>query len=165
MKKKIRVYLDTSVISYLDQQDAPERMQETRELWNILATGKYEIVISSITLAEIAKCDKEKFMNLIYYISQLDYIEYDANNDDVDELAGLIVQEDILSPKSIEDASHIAAAILSESDIILSWNFKHLVNIKTINGVRKICFSRSFNKIIDIYSPNILLEKEDDGNE
>ena len=144
MKKKIRVYLDTSVISYLDQQDAPERMQETRELWNILATGKYEIVISSITLAEIAKCD---------------------NNDDVDELAGLIVQEDILSPKSIEDASHIAAAILSESDIILSWNFKHLVNIKTINGVRKICFSRSFNKIIDIYSPNILLEKEDDGNE
>ena len=116
-------------------------------------------------LAEIANCNNEKFEKLAYYISQLDYIEYDANNDDVDELAKLIVEEDILRPKSIEDASHIAAAILSEADIILSWNFKHLVNIKTINGVRKICFSRSFNKIIDIYSPNILLEKEDDENE
>jgi len=40
-----------------------------------------------------------------------------------------------------------------------------LVNIETINGVRKICFNRSFNKIIDIYSPNVLLEKEDDEDE
>lgn len=40
---KIKVYLDTSVISYLDQQDAPEKMQETREIWEILKTGdEYE---------------------------------------------------------------------------------------------------------------------------
>ena len=31
--KKIRVYLDTSVVSYLDQQDAPEKMAETKEVW------------------------------------------------------------------------------------------------------------------------------------
>ena len=165
MKKKIRVYLDTSAISYLDQQDVPDRMKETQQMWEILKKGEYEVVISSIALAEIANCSSEKFEKLAYYIAQLDYIEYDANNDEIDEFANLIVEEDILRPKSIEDASHIAAAILSESDIILSWNFKHLVNIKTINGVRKICFSRSFNKIIDIYSPNILLEKEDEENE
>lgn len=164
MKNKIRIYLDTSVISYLDQQDAPEQMKQTQEVWKILAAGEYEIVISSIALTEIAKCDEKKLERLTSYISEIDYIDFDSNKE-VNELADLIIQEEILRPKSKEDATHIAAAILSESDIILSWNFKHLVNIKTINGVRKICFNRSFNKIIDIYSPNILLEKEDDEDE
>lgn len=42
---KIKVYLDTSVISYLDQQDAPEKMQETREVWSCLKNGEYDIYI------------------------------------------------------------------------------------------------------------------------
>ena len=36
---KIKVYLDTSVISYLDQMDAPERMKETRDVWKLFKTG------------------------------------------------------------------------------------------------------------------------------
>ena len=164
MKKKIRLYLDTSVISYLDQQDALERMKETQEVWDILRTNKYEIVISNIALGEIEECEKEKWLRLVDYITELDYIDYYAN-EETKELAELIINEGILKPKSRDDALHIASAILSDSDIILSWNFKHLVNIDTINGVRKICFNRSFNKIIDIYSPNVLLEKEDDKNE
>lgn len=164
MKKRIRIYLDTSVISYLDQKDAPEKMRETQEVWKILKTHKYEVVISNIALSEIEKCDEDKLQTLAEYISELDYIDYFSDSE-TEELASQIIDEDILKPKSMEDATHIAAAILSDSDIILSWNFKHLVNIKTINGVRKICFNRSLNKIIDIYSPNVLLEKEDDENE
>lgn len=164
MKKKIRLYLDTSVISYLDQQDTPERMRETQEVWDILRTNKYEIVISNIALGEIEECEKDKWLKLIDYITELNYIDYYAN-EETSELAEIIINQGILKPKSRDDALHIASAILSDSDIILSWNFKHLVNIETINGVRKICFNRSFNKIIDIYSPNVLLEKEDDENE
>ena len=164
MKKKIRLYLDTSVISYLDQQDTPERMRETQEVWDILRKNKYEIVISNIALGEIEECGKDKWLKLIDYITELNYIDYYAN-EETSELAEIIINQGILKPKSRDDALHIASAILSDSDIILSWNFKHLVNIETINGVRKICFNRSFNKIIDIYSPNVLLEKEDDENE
>lgn len=161
MKKKIRVYLDTSVISYLDQQDMPDRMKETQEVWEILKSNKYEIVISSVALLEIRECNDEKLQKLIDYISEIDYIDYYANIE-TEELARLVIEEGILKPKSQDDAMHIASAILSDSDIILSWNFKHLVNIDTINGVRKICFNRSFNKVIDIYSPNILLKEEED---
>ena len=163
MKKKIRVYLDTSVISYLDQQDTPEKMKETQEVWDILRTNKYEIVISDIALGEIEECETDKWLKLIDYITELNFIDY-YSNEETRELAEIIINEGILKPKSRDDALHIASAILSESDIILSWNFKHLVNIETINGVRKICFNRSFNKIIDIYSPNVLL-KEGDENE
>ena len=164
MNKKIRVYLETSVISYLEQNDVPDKMKETQELWETLKLGKYEIVISNIALVEISKCDEEKREKLAYYLSQINYIEYSSDND-TEELAQLIIEEDILKPKSKEDALHIASAILSDSDIILSWNFKHLVNIKTINGVRKVCFNRNINKVIDIYSPNILLDKGEENNE
>lgn len=164
MKKKIKVYLDTSVISYLDQKDAIDKMKETQEVWKILKDDKYEVVVSSVALQEIGECDDEKLQILVDYLSELDYIDYTVNKE-TEELSEEIIKEGILSPKSKDDALHIASAILSESDIILSWNFKHLVNIETINGVRKICFSRSFNKIIDIYSPNILLKKGDDEDE
>jgi hypothetical protein len=43
--KRIKIYLDTSVISYLDQQDAPERMADTHVLWNRIKAGAYEAVI------------------------------------------------------------------------------------------------------------------------
>lgn len=161
MKNKIRIYLDTSVISYLDQKDSPDKMRETQEVWEILKENKYEIVISSIALLEISECDEQKFKTLIEYISEIEYIDY-LPNKETEELANIIINEGILKAKSRDDALHIASAILSNSDIILSWNFKHLVNIETINGVRKICFNRTFNKIIDIYSPNILLRKGDD---
>lgn len=138
-------------------------MKETQEAWEILKSNEYEVVISSIALSEIEECNNEKYQILIEYLSELDYIEYLSDNE-TNELANLVIQENILRPKSRDDALHIAVAILSGADIILSWNFKHLVNIDTVNGVRKICFSQHFNKIIDIYSPNILLKKGDDEN-
>ena len=161
MARKIRLYLDTSVISYLEQEDAPEKCKQTQMLWEILKTGKYEIVISNVVLAEIMDCKEEKQERLLAYISEINHIYYETNNE-TEELAELVIKEGILRPKSIDDATHIASAILSEADIILSWNFKHLVNIETIKGVRQICLKNNFNKSIDIYSPNILLNEEDD---
>lgn len=163
MIKKIRLYLDTSVISYLDQKDLPERMKQTQKLWSILKTGKYEIVISSIALSEIEDCKEEKAEILMQYLSDINYIYYEAN-DKTNKLAQIVIDEGILTKKSFDDATHIASALLSDSDIILSWNFKHLVNIETIKGVRQISFKNNFNRNIDIYSPNILLNKGDDEN-
>ena len=166
MNKKAKVYLDTSVISYLDQTDSPEKMKQTQNVWyNVLQSNQYKIVISNIAIAEIMQCKDEKKRNILAeYLSDLDYIFYEEN-EETEELANIIISEGILKPKSKDDALHIAAAILTDCDIILSWNFKHLVNIDTINGIRKICFANHFNKIIDIYSPNILLKEGDDNNE
>ena len=61
----------------------------------------------------------------------------------------------------MDDATHIAMAILSNSNMILSWNFKHLVNYNTINGIRQICFKNHLSRIIDICSPYVLLENEE----
>ena len=56
LMNKIKIYLDTSVISYLDQKDAPEQMKETQEVWELLKKDLYEIYISDVVVYEINKC-------------------------------------------------------------------------------------------------------------
>jgi predicted nucleic acid-binding protein len=159
MKKK-KIYLDTSVISYLDQQDVPVEMQQTRELWEVFKSGKYDIVISEIALSEIGKCDSIKRGVLDRFIEQISYEKYSLKAE-TRALAELIVQEEILSTSHFTDCIHLASAILTCSNIVLSWNFKHLVRTKTIKGIRSLLFKNFPGKTIDIYAPYVLLEQED----
>lgn len=71
--RKLKVYLDTSVISYLSQEDAPERMKETLELWKDFTNGKYDIYLSQVTLDEIEKCPEPKRNVLYDYLSDIEY--------------------------------------------------------------------------------------------
>lgn len=52
---KTKIYLDTSVISYLEQTDAPEKMQITKEVWETFKSGKYDIFISDVVVREFAR--------------------------------------------------------------------------------------------------------------
>ena len=54
--QKLKVYLDTSVISHLLQEDVPEKMADTRQLWDMFKAGKYDVYLSTVTLREIEKC-------------------------------------------------------------------------------------------------------------
>ena len=151
--KKLKVYLDTSVISHLYQLDAPEKMEETRKLWEILKDKNlYEVYISDIVKDELGKCREEKLGILIDYLYDMEYnvIETDEN---IVELAG----------KNMDDCKHIAAAILSGCDIITSWNFKHIVNVKTVRGVKVITTLEGYKDLL-IYPPSVLLEKGDDSD-
>ena len=66
----------------------------------------------------------------------------------------------ILGPKSFDDCQHIAAAVVHGCDCIISGNFKHIVNIKTIRGIRAITNLEGY-KGIDIINPSALLESEE----
>ncbi len=71
--RKLKVYLDTSVISHLEQEDVPEKMEQTRKVWDILQTGIYEVVISDLVLAEINECKEPKRTLLKEYLAQINY--------------------------------------------------------------------------------------------
>ncbi len=157
--RKLRIYLDTSVISHLEQEDVPEKMEQTRKVWEIFKTGKYEVVISDLVLAEINECKEPKKSILQEYLAQINYERVDIT-EEAEEIANEIIDEGILKPKSFDDCLHIASAILHDCNIIVSWNFKHMVNVDTINGVRRITFARRYNNI-DIYAPYVLLDEKD----
>lgn len=158
--RKIKVYLDTSVISYLDQQDAPEQMKETREVWERIKAGQYEVFISDVVLRELGDCKEEAKRNLL--IGHLAEIKYNliAVDDDIVKLAEKIVTNGVLKQKNIDDCQHIAAAILSNCDIIVSWIFKHIVNVKTIRGIKVITTVEGYKDLL-IYQPTALLNEEE----
>ncbi len=158
--RKIKVYLDTSVISYLDQQDAPEQMKETREVWERIKAGQYEVFISDVVLRELGDCKEEAKRNLL--IGHLAEIKYNliAVDDDIVKLAEKIVTNGVLKQKNIDDCQYIAAAILSNCDIIVSWNFKHIVNVKTIRGIKVITTVEGYKDLL-IYQPTALLNEEE----
>ncbi|MCD8015997.1 MAG: twitching motility protein PilT [Lachnospiraceae bacterium] len=81
MGSKIKVYLDTSVLSYMDQQDSPEKMLETREVWELLKQDRYEIYISDVVLDELGRCNETKLEILLNYLQQIEYhvIKTDEN--------------------------------------------------------------------------------------
>lgn len=154
--RKLKVYLDTSVVSYLYQMDAPEKMQNTLDLWELFRNRVYEVYISDIVVREISGCREEKLKILLDYLDQIDYNIIETDEDTV-ELAEKFIDFGILKQKSFDDCQHIAAAILAGCDIITSWNFKHIVNVKTIRGVRAITNLEGY-KTIEIWNPSVLLE-------
>lgn len=157
--KKIRVYLDTSVVSYLDQQDAPEKMSETKEVWDKIKEGDYEVFISTLVINELQKCQEPKRTYLLNQLSEIDFTILEVNESTV-RLAEKFIDFGVLKKKSFEDCQHIAAAILSDCDIIVSWNFKHIVNVKTIRGIKVVTTMEGYKDIL-IYPPTALLEEGD----
>ena len=157
--KKIRVYLDTSVVSYLDQQDAPEKMAETKEVWERIKDGDYEVFISTLVIDELQKCREPKRALLLNFLRQIKFTILEVNEETV-RLAEKFIDFGVLKKKSFEDCQHIAAAILSNCDIIVSWNFKHIVNVKTIRGIKVVTTLEGYKDIL-IYPPSALLEEVD----
>jgi predicted nucleic acid-binding protein len=156
--RKLKVYLDTSVVSHLLQEDVPEKMADTRQLWEMFKDGKYDVYLSTVTLKEIQNCPEPKKTQMIDYLNQIQYITLDIT-EDVISVANKIIDMGILTQKSFDDCQHIGVAVINECDCIISWNFKHIVNVKTIRGVRAITNLEGY-RMIEIWNPSVLLESE-----
>lgn len=151
--------MDTSVISHLDAPDAPEQMRETLLLWNDIQAGKYSIVISEATIDELEGCVEPK-RSFMY--AQLAEIEYDnvATTFEAKMLSNLYAEIGGLPPKSRVDALHLAIASVHGCNAILSWNFKHIVNLRAMNAVEAVNIREGYNPL-KILSPSMLLESEE----
>jgi len=134
-------------------------MADTLEFWDILKTGKYNIYISDIVTGELGKCKEPKRRELFQLLSEIQYNEIKAGYDEeITALAIEIGKQGLLPPKSINDRLHIAAAMQTGCNIIVSWNFNHMVNVTTIDRVRVIAALNNLRPV-DIFSPTMLLER------
>ncbi len=158
--KRLKIYLDTSVISHLEQQDAPEKMADTHRLWEQAKAGAFDVVLSNIDFEELLDCAPEKRAMLAEYLTQINYTRVNVNAD-ILRIADQMIDWGILKQKSYDDCQHIAAAIVSGCDAVVSWNFKHIVNHKTMQGVKAITALEGRSDLL-IYTPPALLGGEDD---
>jgi predicted nucleic acid-binding protein len=153
--KKPLIYLDTSVISHLEQEDAPEKMIETRMFWEKVKSGEVTVAFSRVTLQEIEQCDEPKRTKLLAHLNEIEY-SFIEQSEQIDVLAKKFIENHILTAKNIDDCRHIASAIMHNCDIIVSWNFKHIVNYKTIDGVKQLTLLAGY-KDVTIYTPAMIL--------
>ena len=159
--KKLKIYLDTSIIGYLHQETQPEKMAETRQLWEQIKNGVYDVIISNLLLEELSNNPNEEIKNiLLELLAEIDY-ETVSLNSEIEKLAVMIISHGILTQKSYEDCLHIATALTHDCNLLVSWNFKHLVNIRTINGVRAISNLAGYRSI-DIVTPTLLIQEGDE---
>jgi predicted nucleic acid-binding protein len=156
---KCKIYLDTSVISHLDAPDAPEKMADTLELWGDIKAGLYEVYVSDLTIAELDRCPEPKRTAMLSSLLDIEYAEV-VQDGRAKELSQLYLDVGGLPPKSKEDAAHIAIASVNDCDIILSWNFKHIVNLRAMTAVEDVNVRKRY-KNIRILSPTMLLSEEE----
>ena len=140
----LKIYLDTSVISaYFDLQK-PVRQLITQK-WTQQNAKEFDLFVSTLVLEEIDKNTdqelREKMLNLLNSLS-ISILEV---NNEIFKLAS-IYRKHIL-PQEINDTIHIAIASYYEIDAIVSWNFKHIVNLKTMKTIHKINREQQYQDI------------------
>jgi predicted nucleic acid-binding protein len=151
MPKKLSLYFDTSIFNFVFADDAPDKKMITMKLMEEVRKGRYEIFISNIVLREILEASAGKSSKLMKLIQVLQPIELDFTMECY-ELASEYIKKGIIPLRYEDDAFHIAVASVNNVDAIISWNFKHIVKLKTKKEVLGINALMGY-KEIEIYSP------------
>jgi len=157
--RKFKLYLDTSVLSHLFADDTPDKMVDTNILWKNLAGEKYDIFISPTVTEELEECGEPKRSQIYQKLREVKFQLLQKTNE-VNQLAHEYINHGVLKEKSFDDCMHIAFAVVYNCDIIISWNFKHLVNFKTINKVKIVNAINQYREI-SIITPTMLLDEGD----
>ena len=151
---KQKIYIDTSVIGGCFDK---EFEKWSNNLLNDFKNGLFIPVISDVISAEILNAPqkvKDKYAELFTYRPELLEITEDAIT-----LAQIYLNRNILTQKYFEDCLHIAIATIAKVDILVSWNFKHIVHFDKIRMFNSVNLELGY-KPIEIYSPREVTSNE-----
>jgi len=156
---KIRVYVDTSVFGGTQDEEFAEA---SRGFFEQVKQGRCLILVSEITLDEISHAPSG-VRQILTGLQREAVIKVSADvEDEARLLADAYVAAGILDKASSGDAMHVAVATVARADLILSWNFKHIVNFERINAFNGVNALNGY-PLIAIHSP--LEMRHDDENQ
>lgn len=134
--KPLRVYIDTSVVGGCFD---PEFREASLELFSRFRSGTMMAVVSDLTTSEVERAPPA-VRNMLASIPS-EYVEYVLVTREASELANRYIAAGVVGRSMLGDAEHIAAATIHQVDILVSWNFKHIVNPRRIDGYNLINLS------------------------
>lgn len=144
---KQRLYIDTSVFGgFFDEEFA----EFTKPLFERLQKGEFKLLFSTVTQEELALAP-EQVKKLVENI-KIENTEFIETNEEAVELATQYILEKVVGQTSLPDCLHIALATINRADFLISWNFKHIVNVQRIRGYNAINIKNGY-KQIEIRSP------------
>lgn len=151
-----RVYLDTSVIGGCFDI---EFSKWSNALFDDFKNKIYIPIISDLVEAEIQDAPK-KVRDQLYNLLEMGCENLKVNSEAL-SLANQYQERKILTPKFFDDGLHIAVATINKIDILVSWNFKHIVHFNKIHLFNAVNLEMGY-KPIDIYSPREVTTYEQD---
>ncbi|HCN30727.1 MAG TPA: PIN domain protein [Verrucomicrobiales bacterium] len=153
------LYLDTSVIGgYFDD----EWKEATQEMFQRAELGMYQFVASVVTAREIMGAPPE--VQAHFASTFTDEAQILELNDEAETLASAYLTAGVVTPKYADDARHIAVATVHALPLVVSWNFKHLANIKREAGFNAVNLLHGYPQI-RILTPLQLLNDETDEDQ
>ncbi|MDX1904013.1 MAG: type II toxin-antitoxin system VapC family toxin [Thermonemataceae bacterium] len=153
---KQRIYIDTSVFGgHFDE----EFKDHTVPLFDRIKSGEFLVLYSTVTQDELENAP-EKVKELVKSL-RVDLTEYIETTDEAIDLATEYITEKVVGQTSYADCLHIALATINRADFLVSWNFKHIVNIERIRGYNSINIKNGY-KQLEIRSPREFEKYEND---
>ena len=153
---KQRIYIDTSVFGgYFDKEFA----EHTIPLFDRLKNNEFKILFSTITQDELANAPTN-VKELVKSI-KTESTEFLDTTTEVVDLATEYITEKVVGQTCYADCLHIAIATINRADFLISWNFKHIVNVFRIRGYNAINIKNGY-KQLEIRSPREFIKYEDD---
>ena len=131
----LKVYLDTSVLSAYFDLRKPARQLMTQK-WFQNDLEKLLPFVSSLVIEEIQAHPKEAIKNEILDLIERSAIRILEIDEKILKIADIYRKKVI--PKEVSDSIHLATASYYRMDAVVSWNFKHIVNLKTIKAIHDI---------------------------
>jgi hypothetical protein len=150
--KTLKIYIENSVVGgYFDD----EFKDSTKKLFESFEKGEYNPVISSHVMDELEN-GAPKY--IIDNMERFDYEEYKVTEEMIN-LADKYMESEIITKKYYGDGLHIAIATVIAVDVLVSWNFKHIVNLKKIKLFNAINSIEGYN-ILEIRTPAEVIDYE-----
>jgi len=146
-----KVYIDTSIVGgYFDD----EFSIDTQALFKRLENKEIIFMISSVLQQELQKAPNNVRELLDKY--NTDCFEYIELTKEAIDLADKYIDEKVVGKTSADDCRHIALATINKADVLVSWNFKHIVNLDRIKGYNGVNLKYGYS-VMEIRTPKELL--------
>ncbi len=152
MKRIRQVYLDTSVVGGCFDE---EFEKYSNLLFEKFIAGEFTALVSEITTAELAYAP-ETVKNKLETIPA-SHIKLLRRTPYADTLADAYIKAKAVPRSMYADALHIAIATVEHADVVVSWNFKHIVNLNRINAFNAVNLREGYGAI-EIRTPREVLD-------
>ena len=153
--KKQRLYLDTSIFGGFFDAEFEEF---TKPLFDRINRGEFIILYSTLTQDELVNAPSQ-VQGLVTRL-KVNQTEFLTETEEAVELATQYIAEKVVGMTSLPDCLHIALATINKADLLVSWNFKHIVNIERIRGFNSINIKNGYSQL-EIRSPRDIMSYGD----
>jgi hypothetical protein len=155
---KPRVYVETSVVSYLTARLSRDvvilgNQVVTRDWWRD-AEERFELVVSALVLEEAGDGDPQVSRDRLAALEPLTVL--DATDESI-ALADALIQAHAVPASAVQDAAHIAIAVVNGVEYLSTWNFRHIANPFAASKIEEACRAAGYEPA-KICTPRQLME-------